>query len=68
MLFFCKNIEDTYKGSDAILLVTDWDLYINYDFEEISKKMRNRIILDGRNSLKKADLENMGFNYEGIGV
>ena len=67
-LFFCKNIKDTYKGSDAILLVTNWDQYINYDFEEISKKMRNRIILDGRNSLKKADLENMGFKYEGIGV
>ena len=67
-LFFTKNIKDTYKGSDAILLVTDWDIYINYDFEEVSRRMRNKIILDGRNCLNKAELEHIGFNYKGIGI
>ncbi|HHD80637.1 MAG TPA: UDP-glucose 6-dehydrogenase, partial [Campylobacterales bacterium] len=38
------------------------------DFEEISKRLNNSIIFDGRNQYNKDNLEKIGFEYHQIGV
>ncbi len=56
------------NNADAIVFATNWDLYKSLDFKLIFNNMRQKIILDGRNFLKKDDLVKIGFNYIGIGI
>ncbi|MEB3210516.1 MAG: UDP-glucose/GDP-mannose dehydrogenase family protein [Leptolyngbyaceae bacterium] len=54
-------------GCDALVLVTDWNQFKTLDFKKMSELMNSPIIIDGRNFLDKAALEEMGFQYVGVG-
>jgi UDPglucose 6-dehydrogenase len=56
------------SGADAMLLVTEWKEFRSPDFEEISKRLKNKIIFDGRNQYNKEKLYELGFEYYQIGV
>jgi UDPglucose 6-dehydrogenase len=55
-------------GADAIVLVTGWGQYTSPDFDRLSRVMRGRLIVDGRNLWSRSDVRERGFLYEGIGV
>lgn len=63
--------EDPYEaaaGSDAIAVITEWDLYKSLDYEKIYNAMRKpAFIFDGRNILDHQRLFEMGFNVYAIG-
>jgi UDPglucose 6-dehydrogenase len=54
-------------GCDALVLVTDWQQFKNLDFQKMAGLMNSPIVIDGRNFLDKAALEDIGFQYVGIG-
>jgi UDPglucose 6-dehydrogenase len=63
--------DDEYEaatGADALVLVTDWRQYASPDFERLAVRMRRQLVLDGRNLWSGAELRELGFLYEGIGV
>lgn len=62
-----SSIEDVFDDSDAILLVTDHDLFRKLDFENIKNKMNTPLIIDGRNFFQKLEIEKFGFKYRVIG-
>ena len=66
-----RYIEDPYEaaaGSDAIAVMTEWDLYKTLDFEAIYKTMSQpAFIFDGRNILDHENLFKIGFNVFPIG-
>tara|TARA_B100000700_G_scaffold331423_1_gene464027 strand:+ start:3318 stop:4637 length:1320 start_codon:yes stop_codon:yes gene_type:complete len=66
-LKFCNDISATTELADALILVTDWDEYINYDFSKKNMKMNNMKIFDGRLCLNKQNLEDIGYEYISIG-
>ena len=66
-LRFCNDISTTTELADDLILVTDWDEYINYDFSKKNMKMNNMKIFDGRLCLNKQNLERMGYEYISIG-
>tara|TARA_B110000285_G_scaffold47280_1_gene53289 strand:+ start:1501 stop:2889 length:1389 start_codon:yes stop_codon:yes gene_type:complete len=56
------------KDSHAIAILTEWDEFINYDWEKIYKSMKKPAFLfDGRNLLERQKMEKIGFTYFGIG-
>jgi len=59
---------DALDGCDAMLLLTEWKEFRSPDFEEISKRLKNTIIFDGRNQYSRNKLEKIGFDYYQIGV
>ena len=61
------SIDESFKNSDAILLITDHDEFSKIDFEKIKNEMKTKIIIDGRNFFKNKNLENLGFSYRAIG-
>lgn len=69
-----KNVEYVYskysalKQADALILVTEWKEFRSPDFEEISKRLNNKIIFDGRNQYDRSSLQKLGFEYYQIGV
>ena len=58
---------EALKGSDALLLITEWLEYREPDFEYMKKLMANPVIFDGRNIYDPAKISKKGFAYYGIG-
>ncbi|WP_310559540.1 UDP-glucose 6-dehydrogenase [Flavobacterium sp.] len=56
------------KEAHAIAVLTEWDEFVNYDWQKIYDSMQKpAFIFDGRNILNGAALEAIGFVYQGIG-
>lgn len=64
-------VEDPYKaaaGCDAIAVMTEWDLYVDLDYEKIYRSMAKPcFVFDGRNILDHKRLFEIGFNVFPIG-
>lgn len=54
-------------GCDALVLVTDWANFRELDFVKMASLMNAPVMIDGRNFLDQAKLEQAGFRYLGIG-
>ncbi|SHJ50475.1 UDP-glucose dehydrogenase family protein [Paramaledivibacter caminithermalis] len=54
--------------SDALILITEWKEFQSPDFEEISKRLKGKIIFDGRNIYDHMIIKDCGFEYFQIGV
>jgi len=66
-VLFCKDAYDAVKGSDCLLLLTEWPEFIEMDFNRIKRIMRHAFIVDGRNVYEPGVLKEIGFKYMGIG-
>ncbi|MCR4336110.1 MAG: UDP-glucose/GDP-mannose dehydrogenase family protein [archaeon] len=64
---YAKNPYDAAKGADALILITEWNEFLELDFEKIGREMNSKIIIDGRNIYNKENLKKLGFKYLGIG-
>lgn len=63
----CEDILSAVKDSDAVVLVTEWDVFAKLPLKEMIKLMRHHLIIDGRNFLDPEEIRAAGFTYEGIG-
>ena len=69
-----KNVEyadskyAALSGADALLLVTEWKEFRSPDFDEMARRLKNKIIFDGRNQYNREKLNELGFEYYQIGV
>jgi UDPglucose 6-dehydrogenase len=55
------------NGADALLIMTEWLVYRNPDFERVRKLLRRPLLIDGRNLYDPARMTALGFEYHGIG-
>jgi len=54
-------------GADALLVMTEWLVYRNPDFERVRKLVRRPLLIDGRNLYDPERMAALGFEYHGIG-
>jgi UDPglucose 6-dehydrogenase len=62
--------EDEYSalaGSDALLVVTEWNEFRNPDFDKMKSSMKEPVVFDGRNIFEPEKMKEMGFTYYSIG-
>jgi UDPglucose 6-dehydrogenase len=62
--------EDEYaalNGSDALLVVTEWNEFRNPDFGLMKSKLKQPLIFDGRNIFEPEKMKEIGFTYYSIG-
>jgi UDPglucose 6-dehydrogenase len=55
------------EGADALVIVTEWLVFRNPDFTLIKDRLRQPVIVDGRNLFEPARMRALGFRYFGIG-
>ena len=68
-LIYRDNPYDALKGSHAVAIMTEWDDFKKYDWNEIYNNMEKpAFIFDGRNILNRDEIEKIGFVYKGIGL
>ena len=63
-------IEDVFllsHNADALVLVTEWELYHRLDLRKLAKQMQTPILIDGRNVYSPQEAMNAGFYYIGVG-
>ena len=63
-------IEDVFllsHNADALVLVTEWELYHRLDLRKLVKQMQTPILIDGRNVYSPQEAMNAGFYYIGVG-
>lgn len=54
-------------GVDALVLVTEWAIYRELDWERVAREMRGTLVVDGRNVLDRDRLRALGLEYVGYG-
>ena len=64
---FVDDQYDALKGSDALLIATEWSAFRNPDFEKIKTLLNQPVIFDGRNIYDLEEMKNKGFHYSSIG-
>ena len=55
------------RGTDAVVLVTEWPEYRDLDWARVGQTVARRIVVDGRNCLDGAELARLGFAYHSVG-
>lgn len=53
---------------DATVVVTEWDEIVHLNWKEAKNLVRQPYLFDGRNALEPKLMEELGFNYEGVGI
>ncbi|GMO29083.1 MAG: UDP-glucose/GDP-mannose dehydrogenase family protein [Termitinemataceae bacterium] len=58
---------DAIKGSDALVIVTEWNQYRNLDFNRVKQLLSQPLLFDLRNIYNRQDIEQKGFKYFAVG-
>ena len=66
-LSFATDEYDALSGADALVLMTEWNQFRNLDLDRVKKLLKSPNFFDLRNVYKRADLEERGFRYFGVG-
>ncbi|MCB9475531.1 MAG: UDP-glucose/GDP-mannose dehydrogenase family protein [Deltaproteobacteria bacterium] len=61
------NNYQTLDGSDALIVVTEWNEYRRPNFERVKSSLKTPTIVDGRNLYDPNHLAELGFTYECVG-
>jgi UDPglucose 6-dehydrogenase len=62
--------EDEYAvcdGADALVVMTEWPEFRMPDWADVERRLRAKVVFDGRNIYDAAMLRSRGFRYHGIG-
>jgi len=63
----CADPLEALDGADAAVLVTEWAQLAQLDWADAAGRMRNPLLVDGRNMLDPQAMRAAGFVYYGIG-
>ncbi len=66
-LTLCDSPEQALENADALVVITEWNLFRSPDFEMIGKRLKAPVIFDGRNLYDPDMLAAQGFTYYSIG-
>ena len=63
----CDNQYDAIEGTDALAVVTEWNVFRTPDYDRIMSSLREPVVFDGRNVFDPVDMRERGFVYSSIG-
>jgi UDPglucose 6-dehydrogenase len=64
---FCKDSYEACRGSDCLLVVTEWNEFKELDFSRVKRLLKRPLVIDGRNIYEPKVMKGLGFTYVGIG-
>jgi UDPglucose 6-dehydrogenase len=66
-IVFAQSAYEVAEGSDALLVLTDWEEFAHLDLNLIREKLKYPIVIDGRNLYNQHDMANAGLIYYSVG-
>jgi len=64
---YCKTAEDALVDCDALIILTDWDVFKNINLRKVRSILKTPKIIDGRNIFNHKEMKKLGFDYYSIG-
>jgi UDPglucose 6-dehydrogenase len=64
---FEKSAYEAATDADAVLVLTEWEEFAALDLERLRARMKQPILLDGRNLFSAQQMEKAGFIYYSVG-
>jgi UDPglucose 6-dehydrogenase len=58
---------DALDGADALIIATEWKEFRSPDFEAIKTRLKQPVVIDGRNLYEPAMMQALGIEYLSIG-
>ena len=66
-IVYAASAEAVADDADALVVVTEWDEFRALDLNELAGRMRGKVLVDLRNIYDRADAEEAGLTYRGVG-
>src|SRR6188472_2662784 len=66
-LTLCGTKEACLRDADALVVLTEWQMFRAPDFDLLKEKLKAPVVFDGRNLYEPARLAKRGFAYYAIG-
>jgi len=63
----CEDAYDVCEGADALVIITEWNLFRMLDLARVKSLLRTPVIVDLRNVYKPEPVRAAGFTYVGVG-
>ncbi|MFY9574384.1 MAG: UDP binding domain-containing protein, partial [Blastocatellia bacterium] len=64
---YCEDEYEAARGSDGLVIVTEWNQFRRLDMERLKQLMRECNIIDLRNLYEPEAVRSAGFNYLAMG-
>jgi UDPglucose 6-dehydrogenase len=64
---YCQSPYEVAEGSDALVIITEWDEFKNLDLSKVRRLLKQQVIIDGRNIFDPDEMKRLGFIYQGVG-
>ena len=65
---YVKGPLEAAENADAIIVLTEWDVFRGVDLEKLKETMRGTHVFDGRNIYDADEVREVGLTYHGIGI
>ena len=66
-IVYARDMYDAVKDKEALVILTEWDVFKQADLQKVKELMLTPIIVDGRNIYKPRKVRKMGFEYYPMG-
>ena len=66
-ILWCKDSYEASKGSDALVILTEWNEFRALDLKRLKKLLNRPLIIDLRNIYNPLELKSLGFEYFSLG-
>ncbi len=66
-VIYCEEPMDAIKGADAIVLMTEWNVYRGLNLEKLREQMKGNVFVDLRNVYEAEQMKKAGFDYHCVG-
>ncbi len=67
-LRYCPDMYQAATGSQALLVITEWDDYRSANLTRLRAAMASPLIVDGRRIYDPQTMDALGFDYEALGL
>jgi UDPglucose 6-dehydrogenase len=65
---YSTDMYDALNDADALLIVTEWPEFRVPDFDEVNKRLKQKVLFDGRNIFDPQDMKKLNYSYYCIGI
>ena len=66
-LVWCKDAYETMEGADALVIITEWNVFRALDLERVKSLLKKPVMVDLRNIYNPDEMAAAGFDYTCIG-
>lgn len=64
---YCSSAEEATVGVEGLVLLTEWQEFLNVDLDKVRKCMVDPLVIDGRNYMDPSTVRSLGFKYFSVG-